>query len=272
MFGQYADRRLIVAALDTQAPEEHLKRATAPVGTLNPNRDGPVWFDFVADLGDGFDSTFAVACVLARKEWEFDGDKLPRGQMLIMGGDEVYPLANAQTYRNQLWQPYSWAFPDHDRKDHEGVSLFAIPGNHDWYDGLVQFLAYFTPERKTHFGNWRSQQRRSYFAIQLTETWWLWGMDIQLAEDMDQPQADYFTTIARSKELLPGSRIILCTAEPGWLYTDTNTKSWEIVDYALSIAQKANKQLAAASDTIRPFQMALMKSSLLTTRSLLRIR
>jgi hypothetical protein len=243
MFGQYADRRLIVAALDNQAPDEHLQRATSLVNKLSPSQDGPVWFDFVADLGDGFDSTFAVACVLAKKEWELAGTKLPRGQLLIMGGDEVYPLANAQTYRNQLWQPYSWAFPDHDRKDSEGVPLFAIPGNHDWYDGLVQFLAYFTRERKTHFGNWRSQQRRSYFAIQLTKTWWLWAMDIQLAEDMDQPQADYFTIIARSKELLPGSRIILCTAEPGWLYTDTNTKSWEIVDYALSIAQKANKQL-----------------------------
>lgn len=243
MFGQYADRRLIVAALDTQAPAEHLKRATALVNKVSPTQDGPVWFDFVADLGDGFDSTFAVACVLAKKEWDLEGTKLPRGQLLIMGGDEVYPLANAQTYRNQLWQPYSWAFPDHDRKDSEGVPLFAIPGNHDWYDGLVQFLAYFTRERKTHFGNWHSQQRRSYFAVQLTKTWWLWAMDIQLAEDMDQPQADYFTIIARSSELLPGSRIILCTAEPGWLYTDTNTKSWEIVDYALSIAQKANKQL-----------------------------
>src|SRR5436190_10787827 len=62
MFGQYADRRLIVAALDTVAPAEHLKRATALVGTLSPDQDGPVWMDFVADLGDGFDSTYAVAC------------------------------------------------------------------------------------------------------------------------------------------------------------------------------------------------------------------
>ena len=68
-------------------------------------------------------------------------------------------------------------------------------------------------------------------------------MDIQLAEDMDQPQADYFEMIARSNELLRGSRIILCTAEPGWLYTDTNTNSWEIVDYALSIIKRADKQL-----------------------------
>ncbi|MHC4042850.1 metallophosphoesterase [Bradyrhizobium sp. 23AC] len=243
MFGQYADRRLMVAALDSVPPEVHLTRATAFVDGLSPTQDGPVWLDFVADLGDGFDSTFAVACLLARKELDLDGVKLPRGQMLIMGGDEVYPLANAQTYKNQLRQPYQWASPDHDRKDVRGVPLFAIPGNHDWYDGLVQFLAYFTRPTPTHFGTWRTQQRRSYFAIQLTKSWWLWAMDIQLAEDMDQPQADYFNLIAQSNQLLPGSKIILCTAEPGWLYTDTNTKSWEIVDYALYLANRANKKL-----------------------------
>ncbi|WKA26381.1 metallophosphoesterase [Bradyrhizobium roseum] len=241
MFGQYADRRLIVAALDTVDPKKHMERATALLPDLSRNGDGPVWFDFVADLGDGFDSTFAVASVLAKKEWKFETETLPRGQLLIMGGDEVYPLANAQTYRNQLWQPYSWAFPDHDQNDDRGVPLFAIPGNHDWYDGLVQFLAYFSREQRTHFGNWRSQQRRSYFAIQLTKTWWLWAVDIQLAEDMDQPQSDYFTMVAESAEMAPGSRIILCSAEPGWLYTDTNTKSWEIVDYAIGIARRSKK-------------------------------
>ncbi|WP_257166801.1 metallophosphoesterase [Bradyrhizobium sp. SRS-191] len=243
MFGQYADRRLMVAALDTVAPEEHMARATAFARGLSPTTKGPVWIDFVADLGDGFDSTYAVACLLARQTLEFGGETLPRGEMLIMGGDEVYPLANAQTYRNQLRKPYQWASPDHDKTDDDGVPLFAIPGNHDWYDGLVQFLAYFTRPTPTHFGSWRTQQKRSYFAIQLTESWWLWAMDIQLADNMDQPQADYFKLIAQSDQLKPGSKIILCTAEPGWLYTDTNMRSWEIVDYVLGIARKADKAL-----------------------------
>jgi hypothetical protein len=241
MFGQYADRRLIVAALDTVSEAEHVKRARE--AKLAPDGDQAVWIDFVADLGDGFDSTYAVASLLARKELEFEGSKLPRGQVLIMGGDEVYPLANEQTYRNQLYQPYAWAFPDRGRKVDEGVPLYAIPGNHDWYDGLVQFLAYFGREQHTHFGNWRTRQRRSYFAIQLTETWWMWAIDIQLAEDMDQPQADYFTAIAKSKEMSKHSRIILCAAEPGWLYTDTNTRSWKIMDFAIGIAHNAEKSL-----------------------------
>lgn len=241
MFGQYADRRLMVAALDSVPAAEHVRRATSLVNKLELDGDDALWVDFVADLGDGFDSTYAVASVLAKKEWQLDGITLPRGQMLIMGGDQVYPLASFETYQNQLWQPYSWAFPDHDRKADEGVPLFAIPGNHDWYDGLVQFLAYFSREKHTHFGSWRTQQRRSYFAVQLTATWWIWAIDIQLADNMDQPQYDYFTAIARSAEMHQGSRIILCSAEPGWLYTDTNTKSWRIMDFAVRIAHDARK-------------------------------
>src|SRR5207248_5635984 len=192
-------------------------------------------------LGDGFDSTFAVASLLANKELSLGDLKLPRGQALILGGDEVYPAASEGAYRNQLWQPYNWAFPDHDKKSNNGVPVFAIPGNHDWYDGLILFLAYFCREKPLHLGSWRSRQRRSYFAFQITETWWLWATDIQLADNMDQPQADYFKIIAA--HMPTGSKIILCSAEPGWLYTDTNSKSWSIMDYAIGIAQEAERGL-----------------------------
>lgn len=234
MFGQYADRRLIIAALDNVAPDEHVKRAKEFRSRLKSDNDGAVWIDWVADLGDGFDSTYAVASLLARKELKIGDVTLPRGEALIMGGDEVYPKASRQAYTNQLRQPYAWAAPDHDRKNDAGRPVLAIPGNHDWYDGLVLFLAFFCKEKPWHLGAWRSYQRRSYFAIQITETWWLWATDIQLADDMDQPQADYFKHIAAS--MPENSKIILCSAEPGWLYTDSNRKSWEIMEYAAGIA------------------------------------
>jgi hypothetical protein len=244
MFGQYADRRLMIAALDTVPPEEHVKRAEALQANFKPDADGAVWLDFVADLGDGFDSTYAVASLLARKELQLGETTLPRGQALVMGGDEVYPAATGPAYRNQLFRPYGWAFPDHDYKDDEGVPLFGIPGNHDWYDGLVHFLAYFCKEKPWHIGNWRTRQRRSYFAIKITEKWWLWATDIQLADDMDQPQVDYFSLIA---EKMPrDSRIILCSAEPGWLYTDTNSGSWRIMDYAIRLATEADRGLTVS--------------------------
>ncbi|MEH2609623.1 metallophosphoesterase [Bradyrhizobium sp. AZCC 1693] len=241
IFGSYADRRLMIAALDTPNPQVLLDRAKAFKDTLAKGADDAIWLDFVADLGDGFDSTYAVASLLAKESLQLAGQTLPRGQVLIMGGDEVYPKASENAYRYQLRMPYVWAFPDPNPDSEKGVPLFAVPGNHDWYDGLVLFLAYFCGHKATRFGGWRAEQRRSYFAIQVTETWWLWAIDIQLADNIDQPQFDYFTMIAQG--MPPDSKIILCSAEPGWLYTDTNSKSWDITDYALGIASEANKNL-----------------------------
>jgi hypothetical protein len=239
MFGQYADRRLMIAALDTVPPEEHARRADEFRSRLKPDEKGGVWFDWVADLGDGFDSTYAVASLLACNELKVGDDTLPRGQALVMGGDEVYPKATRQAYINQLWQPYAWAAPDSDKKNDAGRPLLAIPGNHDWYDGLVLFLALFTRENPWHVGAWRSHQRRSYFAVRLTETWWLWATDVQLADNMDQPQFDYFKHIAA--HMPENSNVILCSAEPGWLYMDTNRNSWEIMEYAAGIAMNAGR-------------------------------
>src|SRR5260370_14762681 len=241
--GQYADRRLIVAALDPVSKEEFLSRARQfypetpfpnesdrPPTTFVPDEDGAVWIDFVADLGDGFDSTFAIASLLGRNELEVGDLKLPRGQLLVMGGDEVYPNADPTFYHEQLINPYCWAFPDPKPALPEGPPVYAIPGNHDWYDGLVLVLAYFTRRSPhLHLGGWRSWQRRSYFALQLTKTWWICGMDAQLDDDVDQPQNDYFDAIGKSMD--PNSKIILCGPEPGWLYTlQQGNKSLSVID------------------------------------------
>lgn len=240
-FGSYADRRLMIAALDTTDVSKLRDRATAARDALPKDQEGAIWIDFVADLGDGFDSTYAVASLLAQKELKVGDVTLPRGQALFMGGDEVYPKATESAYRYQLRMPYVWASPDPHPDSEAGVPLYAVPGNHDWYDGLVLFLAYFCGRKPTRFGSWRTYQRRSYFAIQLTDTWWLWAIDIQLADNMDQPQFDYFTVMGEG--MPANSKIILCSAEPGWLYTDTNSKSWDITDYAVGIAEDADRGL-----------------------------
>jgi hypothetical protein len=246
LFGQYADRRLIVAALDT-VPEpddpaqepELVKRARKL--KLEPDPEGAVWIDFVADLGDGFDATYAIATLLAKDSHTIAGHTLPRGRLLVMGGDEVYPLASAEDYQKKLRDPYGWAFPDTDPREANGVPCCAIPGNHDWYDGLTVFLALFARQETLHLGNWRSCQRRSYFAFELTPTWWLWCLDTQLDDDIDQPQKDYFAQIAR--HMPEHAKIIMCGPEPGWLYTKGSLKALEIIDYAIGIANAARKSL-----------------------------
>src|SRR5215471_14601890 len=242
LFGQYADRRLIVAALDTVSDDELVERAQqfAPGSgnddcTLSPDPEGAIWIDYVADLGDGFDATYAIASLLAQETLTMGGQVTRRGQILIMGGDEVYPNASPETYRRQLRDPYDWAFPDPDPQSVKGPPVYAIPGNHDWYDGLVQFLALFSRREHLHLGGWRTHQRRSYFALQLTPTWWVWAVDAQLDDDIDQPQKDYFVTIA--KKMPERSNLILCAPEPGWQYTlKQGNKSFSITDYVAWIA------------------------------------
>jgi hypothetical protein len=250
LFEQYADRRLIVAALDTVSDQELVERAqqfmpakgNPEVWTLEPDSEGAIWIDFLADLGDGFDATYAIASLLSQETLTIGGHVTRRGQILFMGGDEVYPNAAPETYRRQLRDPYDWAFPDPDPKSAKGPPVYAIPGNHDWYDGLVQFLALFSRKVSLHLGGWRSHQHRSYFALQISAKWWIWGIDAQLYDDVDQPQKDYFSAIARG---MPGdTNIILCGPEPGWLYTHKpNSRSLAVINEVGRIALATNKGL-----------------------------
>jgi hypothetical protein len=222
LFGQYADNRLMIAALDTVSDQVQVERAVAhaPGGkdfAFKPDAEGALWIDYVADLGDGFDSTYAIASLLARETLIVGGRTTQRGRLLVMGGDEVYPTATSDNYHRKLRDPYDWAWPDRNPKSDKGPLVFAVPGNHDWYDGLVLFLGQFTRKQRLHLGGWRTRQNRSYFALKLTETWWLWGVDAQLDDTIDQPQRDYFAAIAAA---MPDDvNVILCGPEPGWLYT-----------------------------------------------------
>jgi hypothetical protein len=67
-------------------------------------------------------------------------------------------------------------------------------------------------------------------------------MDAQLADDVDQPQKDYFDQIAQRME--PSSKIILCGPEPEWLYTlQHGNKSLGVVDNIAWSAINAKRDL-----------------------------
>ena len=234
LFGRFADGRLMVAALDKSTEADHAAAASAHLPghsdeAFTADEDGALWVDYVADLGDGFDATYAIASLMARETLVVGEHATRRGRLLVMGGDEVYPLASPENYQQRLRDPYDWAFPDPDPESDSGPLVYAIPGNHDWYDGLVLFLGLFTRRDRLHLGGWRSRQGRSYFALQLTRDWWLWAVDAQLDNTIDQPQRDYFSAIAEAME--PDAHVILCGPEPGWLYTrDPDSKSLEVYD------------------------------------------
>ena len=200
----WSDKREIQAALPIDPPHDLSNRSD-------------LWMDFVADLGDGWDSTYGIASLLARPELELhDGEQsfpTRRGNVLVMGGDLVYPTSRISDYENRMIGPYRTALPWTDGPDQP--DLFVIPGNHDWYDGLTNFMRIFCQGRWV--AGWRTHQSRSYFALQLTHRWWLWGIDIQLDHYIDDPQIRYFQDLGH-QHVRAGDRLILVTAEPSWIY------------------------------------------------------
>ena len=179
-----------------------------------------LWLDYVADIGDGFDSTYSIAYLESQAELDV-GERLPRGEVLVMGGDQVYPSANWRDYENRAKGPYQAALPDGDQ------TLYAIPGNHDWFDGLTSFLRLFGVERR--IGGRRTRQRRSYWAARLPHRWWLIGIDAEFDAYLDTPQLNYFTESLRRMQ--PGDPVILCVPRPSWLWTDADPRAFDRIDY-----------------------------------------
>jgi len=175
---------------------------------------GGFWFDYMADTGDGWDSTFHMAQLVSQASLELNGRTLPRGKFLLLGGDEVYPAASKQEYLDRFVVPFETASPRAHDDDPSPYDLFAIPGNHDWYDGLVSFQRQFTQQRR--IGTWQTRQQRSYFALKLPQRWWVWAVDTQLENDLDRPQVEYFRRVVA--QMKDGDRLIVCIPEPDWLY------------------------------------------------------
>jgi len=229
VFGQYADQRLLQAATDQSSVTQLIERydysdlsASNPDRRLTPDADGAIWVDYVADTGDGFEPTYTMAYLLAKPSLDLgEAGTLRAGEVLIMGGDQCYPQATREEYKKRLQVPFGWAFnvPEPQRK------LFAIPGNHDWYDGLTAFDSLFCSARDrlssgrgNIIGGWQCQQHRSYWAIKLPHRWWIWGTDIQFSSYLDNAQVNYFEKIA--SEMGPDDKLVLCIAEPSWMIAD----------------------------------------------------
>jgi hypothetical protein len=224
VLGEYLDKRELQQSLPARV-------------VVAGDDQSPMWIDFVADTGDGFDPTYSVAWCVSQPHLRPAGhdEDLPRGHVLILGGDQVYPYATATQYDDRFRGPYTSALP----WTHPGSSkahladpytsataeeadnavqltnpcMFAIPGNHDWYDGLTGFMRLFA--QPGWIGGREVVQTRSYFALELPGPYWLWAIDVQSDAYVDAAQIEYFRAIAEHR-MHEGDRLILCTAKPSW--------------------------------------------------------
>ena len=132
---------------------------------------------------------------------------LPPGRCAEHGGGPTAPPAPAQFTCgscNSIANSAAW----------RGPAALAIPGNHDWVDGLAVYSSFILD--RSWLGGWALPQAASYFALRLPAGWWLLGLDLALTGDIDPAQFRYFVRIADDR-MAPGDAAILVTHEPHWL-------------------------------------------------------
>jgi hypothetical protein len=117
LFGDPTDeqrRRWIAAQRERGAPEDF---------AVDRSDLGDSFSCLIAgDTGEGTHPQFAVVPGLleAGKGTSF----------LVVMSDVIYPIGNSNEYLDKFFRPYS-KYP---------APIYAIPGNHDWYDGLGGFM------------------------------------------------------------------------------------------------------------------------------------
>src|SRR3954466_4784829 len=87
IFGRHSDRRLVEALAAGRRPEiydytYHYKddgRALCEIDKTHRREE--IWIDYVADLGEGWNSTYAIACALAAESHEFEYTDTVNGEL-----------------------------------------------------------------------------------------------------------------------------------------------------------------------------------------------
>ncbi|MCB1325870.1 MAG: metallophosphoesterase [Spirochaetales bacterium] len=235
------DTQIDTRELQVVSERQHRGGSSSAEGSVRAYKmpaSGEFYFDFLADTGDGWDSTYSVASLLARDRLRVRRLRdstharfLPRGAFVVIGGDLVYPTADDDEYRSRFVRPFAYAWEWFWRrgtalegeagpgylKPAQEPRIYAIPGNHDWYDCLSAFRARFcNSDNPRLVGLWRTDQSRSYFAISLPEKWMLLAIDTGLDHTLDNEQFNYFTEVVSG--LTSAHRIILVAAEPDWVF------------------------------------------------------
>ena len=191
-----------------------------------------VSFIVVGDTGEGDASQHAVVKPLLARGRDTD--------FMVVCSDVIYPAGDAEDYDAKFYGPYQ-DYPN---------PIYALPGNHDWYDGLVGFMHHLCgaevsqlpaaegrasslkerlrrllwrrpakkgpdelPVRRRYEEGRRSSQRSPYFAIDAGPLFVV-GIDTGMGGPIDREQGDWLQRISRRID----KPKILLTGKP--LYVD----------------------------------------------------
>lgn len=92
------------------------------------------WFDFVSDCGDGFNPSYQISRLLAQPRLDivtpsstpsarYGRRTLPRGRLLINGGDLAYPDPTPENYEGRFFRTFEDAMPPPPSFRREHVSI-----------------------------------------------------------------------------------------------------------------------------------------------------
>jgi Calcineurin-like phosphoesterase len=212
-------------------------------------------FMVVGDTGEGDGSQMAVVpgLELISKDSDFT----------VVCSDVIYPAGDTDDYRAKFYLPYQ-AIPG---------PIYAIPGNHDWYDRLVGFMTHFcdataAPPAGTGRGPglrgrlaswlWRDERQIQQPTVQAGEQqrprnpafpsqrgpYWsldagdyrLVGIDTGIAGDLDAAQGEWLLRVSQER---PEAAKILLTGKP--LIVDGKYHAGEIAGSQLTVDRIVRK-------------------------------
>ncbi len=242
-------------------PEELLARVAetlggaSDAGSVTEALGRSLVLDYLADTGDDPAVAEAISRIVFGEHAVRDVETgelvtLPRGDLLIFGGDTAYPVATTLEIHNRVIVPFNRGL---GRSGDDGGArvLLGVAGNHDWYGGLDGFARMFrrrevplspdesapstTPDRGAHarlaaewverfvVGRDSVSQRKalvlkgyvpvqgaSYFALPLAPGLRLWGCDRQL-RSLDFRQRYFFQ---RDREAHPDATRMVLLPDP----------------------------------------------------------
>ena len=120
-----------------------------------PSQKAQWIYEFIADTGDSYDVTYAIASRMTSSNvdrLEFLNETfltkrsfVNRADAWIFGGDLVYPRPSIVGIMNRLLHPFAHAI---GKRSNYSPDVWAIPGNHDWLDGLKVFREIFLFKRE----------------------------------------------------------------------------------------------------------------------------
>lgn len=161
----------------------------------------------MGDTGEGDSSQYAVVPTLSAVDAAFG----------VICGDVQYPGGDVDEYVATFYRPYdTWRAP-----------VYAVPGNHDWYDGLEAFMHHlcgrpsprFDRDRWVREGGPRLRddveqaqpvpQRSPYFRIR-TPSLSLVCVDAGIRNSLDAEQARWLVDVSAE----PGPKVLITGGKP----------------------------------------------------------